>query len=161
MNPETGGLDKGSGRPKPDCVVRGKVGPGLWECESDLDSGRVGPSVDDAAFLTIYFRYFPYKADMPFRCLVMQPILSSTSAVSSIRVRTLGARFELPASWLLRRRAKQAANEIIIAVLLGMLESCPSPCIAARMTFRDDESPAAWKKCRTSVGAVGWLMTLL
>jgi len=161
MNPDTGGFVKGSGRVKPGCVVRVKWGAGCCERDSDLDSGLVGPSVDDAAFLTMYFKYLPYSADMPFRCFVMDPILSNTSAVSSISVRTLGARFEFPASWLLSRRAKLAAKEIIITVLLGMLESCPSPCIAARMTFRADDSPAAWKKWRTSVGAVGWLMTLL
>lgn len=99
---------------------------------------------------------------MPFRWSVAVPIRSSTPAVSSISVRTLGARLEVPPeSWPLRRRAKQAAKEIMMAVLLGMLESCSSPWMAERITFRAEERPAAWKKWRTSVGAVGWLITIL
>jgi len=151
----------GSGMLKPACDARRKGATG-WGAGSALRVGlAVIESVDDAAaFLTMYFRYLPYNADIPFRCFVTHPIRSSTSAVSSIRVRTLGARLELE-SWLLRRRAKQAANEIMIAVLFGILDSCCSPWMAARMTFSADDSPAVWKKCRTSVGAVGWLMTLL
>lgn len=52
-------------------------------------------------------------------------------------------------------RAKQAANEIMIAVLLGIDCSCDSPWIAALMTFKADERPAVWKNRRTSSGAVG------
>lgn len=62
---------------------------------------------------------------------------------------------------MLRRSAKQAAKEIMMAVLLGMDFKRPSPCTAARMTFSAEERPAAWKKRLTSGGAVGWLITLL
>lgn len=97
----------------------------------------------------------------------------------------LGARLEFPEMSPPRRSAKQAANEIIMAgapvsprlgaawlharrrgaagipVLLGMDVSCFSPWIAALITFKADDRPAEWKKRLTSVGAVGWLMTLL
>ena len=73
----------------------------------------------------------------------------------------LGAKLRLfLATIRLRRSAKQAAKEIMMAVLLGMDFRRPSPCTAARMTLRAEESPAAWKKRFTSIGAVGWLMTL-
>lgn len=92
----------------------------------------------------------------------MVPIRSSTSAVSSIRILILGARLGLfLATSRLRRSAKQAAKEIMIAVLLGMDFRRPSPWTAARMTFKAEESPEAWKKRFTSGGAVGWLITLL
>lgn len=74
----------------------------------------------------------------------------------------LGARLRLLlATIMLRLSAKQAANEIIMAVLFGIDLSRPSPWTAARITFRAEDSPAAWKKRFTSIGAVGWLMTLL
>lgn len=80
-------------------------------------------------------------------------------------VRTLGASALLvivtPDSCVLSRRAKHAAKETMIAVLLGMLKSCFSPWTAARITFRAAERLAVRKNWRTSRGAVGWLMTLL
>ena len=59
-----------------------------------------------------------------------------------------------------RRSAKQAANETMMAVLLGMDFSSDSPRMAARITCSADERPAARKKWRTSTAAVGWLITL-
>lgn len=73
-----------------------------------------------AARRTICFRYLPYMTDSPFRCRVTLPILSRTVAVSSMRFRTLGARADPPVVYELRVRAKQAAKEIMMAVLLGI-----------------------------------------
>lgn len=86
------------------------------------------------------------------------------SAVSSISVRTLGARTLLlfpPDICVLNFKAKQAAKDTIMAVLLGIEKSCTSPWTAARITFKAAERPAVLKKWRTSSGAVGWFMTLL
>lgn len=86
----------------------------------------------------------------------MAPIRSRTPAVSSIRVRTLGARLDrLSPGVTLRLRAEHAANEIMMTVLFGMDLSRPSPWMAARRTFRAEDSPAARKKRFTSRGAVG------
>lgn len=123
--------------------------------------------VSAAAFLTRIRRYFAYSPHMPLRWRVMFPIFSINSAVSSIRVRTEGARaFVLVllapvAICVLSRRAKQAAKETIMAVLLGIEKSCFSPCTVARITFSAAERPAVRKKWRTSRGAVGWLSTRL
>ena len=98
----------------------------------------------------------PYKADVPFRCGGFEPILSRTSADSSIRILILGARLDVfPAPIVLRQNAKQAAKDIMIAVLFGIDFKRLSPCTAARMTFKDDERPAARKNRFTSIGAVG------
>ena len=50
---------------------------------------------------------------------------------------------------------------ILIDVLFGIDLRRLSPWTAARMTFRDEDSPAARKNRLTSTGAVGWFMTLL
>ena len=68
----------------------------------------------------MWWRYFPYKVEKPFRCGVTVPIRSRTAATSSMSLRTLGARADPPEAYELRLRAKQAANEIMIAVLFGM-----------------------------------------
>jgi hypothetical protein len=75
-------------------------------------------------------------------------------------LRTLGASADPPAVYALSERAKHAANEIIMVVLLGMDCSCDSPWMAVRMTLSAADSPAVRKYRRTSSGAVGWLMTL-
>lgn len=120
---------------------------------------RLKAPVSTAAFLTRILRYFAYNPQIPLRCGVMFPILSITSAVSSIRVRTDGARafvFVVPVAMrVLSRSAKQAAKETMMAELFGMESSCFSPCTAARMTFSAAERPAVRKNCRTSSGAVG------
>lgn len=73
----------------------------------------------------------------------------------------LGARLDpLPSATVLTRSAKQAAKEIMMAVLFGMDRSCPSPCTATRSTLRAADKPAARKKCRAPRGAVLWLMML-
>jgi hypothetical protein len=48
----------------------------------------------------------------------------------------------------------------MIAVLLGIDLSSDSPRIAARITFRAEDRPAALKKCLASTAAVGWFITL-
>lgn len=105
-------------------------------------------------------RNLPYSTEAPFRWLGVAPIRSRTPAVSSIRVRTLGAKLDLLSPGVtLRLSAEHAAKEIMMTVLLGIDLSRVSPCIAARRTFNAAESPAARKKRFTSMGAVGWLMT--
>lgn len=85
---------------------------------------------------------------------------SRTPAVSSISVRTLGARLDrLSPGVTLRLSAEQAAKEIMMTVLFGMDLSRDSPCIAARRTFSAEDRPAARKNRFTAVGAVGWLIT--
>lgn len=85
---------------------------------------------------------------------------SSTPAVSSIRLRTLGARLDwLSAGVTLRFSAEHAAKEIMMTVLLGMDFRRDSPWIAALRTFSAEERAAARKKRFTSSGAVGWLIT--
>jgi len=49
----------------------------------------------------------------------------------------------------------------MITVLLGIDFNRASPWTAARMTFNAEDRPAARKKRFTSIGAVGWLITLL
>lgn len=86
----------------------------------------------------------------------MLPIRSRTSAVSLIRLRTLGARLcSLSADVILRLSAAQAAKEIMITVLFGIDLSLDSAWMATRKTFKADESAAARKNRFTSKGAVG------
>lgn len=98
--------------------------------------------------------------ERPLRCSVTAPTRSKTPPASSMSFLTLGAKFEpVVVAYALRVRAKQAANEIIIVVLLGIDCNCASPWMAVRRTLRAEERPAVRKKRRTSSGAVGWLMT--
>lgn len=108
-----------------------------------------------AAFRTICLKYFPYNAERPFLCCVMVPIRSRTPAASSMSFRILGAKVEPPEVYALRVNAKQAANEIIMAVLFGMECNWASPWMAALITFKADDKPAVRKNRLTSMGAVG------
>lgn len=80
-----------------------------------------------AAFFTICLKYLPYKTERPFRCFVTDPILSRTPAASTINLRTLGASADPSVAYALRVNAKQAAKDIMMAVLLGIDCNCDSP----------------------------------
>ncbi len=43
----------------------------------------------------------------------------------------------------------------MIVVLFGIDFGCFSSCTAARMTFKADEGPVAWKKCFTLMELIG------
>jgi hypothetical protein len=73
-------------------------------------------------------KFLPQRAEAPFLCVGVLPIRSKTSAVSLIRLRTLGASCGwLSADVMLRLSAAQAANEIMIIVLFGIDLSFDSP----------------------------------
>lgn len=86
------------------------------------------------------------STERPLRWTGVEPILSKTSVVSAIKVLILGAKLEpRPSAIVLTLSAKQAAKDIMIAVLFGIDLSWFSPCTATRSTLSADERPAARK----------------
>jgi hypothetical protein len=72
--------------------------------------------------------------------------------------RTLGARFWLlllPDADVLKARAILAAKQIIVTVLFGIDLRRDSPWMAARMTFKAEDTAEARKDRFTSGGALG------
>ncbi|KAK5633729.1 hypothetical protein RRF57_009443 [Xylaria bambusicola] len=91
-------------------------------------NGNLVASADRKASLRICLSCPAKRQESPFLCTGLDPILSKTSMVSAISARMLGAKLDpLSSATALTRSAKHAAKEIIMAVLLGIDRSCPSP----------------------------------